>query len=206
MVNISHTFIHRTSPLWQDQRGMTALETGILLIAFVVISSVFAFAALSTGLFTTNATKQTIHAGLSETRGILEMKGAVIVAASVTGNSGIVSDISFYVTNAAGGESIDMSVGNAIIQYTDENQTVILDTPGEFTATGIGNSDGDSMLEQGEVFEIVIPGLQSGGANALSSQLGTDQTFTLEVIPPSGMVLFVERTTPISLNAVTRLN
>ena len=33
------------------ERGITGLETAIVLIAFVVVSSVFAFAALSTGLF-----------------------------------------------------------------------------------------------------------------------------------------------------------
>ena len=32
---------------WQE--GVTGLETAIVLIAFVVVSSVFAFAALSTG-------------------------------------------------------------------------------------------------------------------------------------------------------------
>ena len=34
-----------------DSRGITGLETAIVLIAFVLVSSVFAFAALSTGLF-----------------------------------------------------------------------------------------------------------------------------------------------------------
>ena len=40
--------------LWRDRRGITGLETAIVLIAFVVVSSVFAFAALSTGLFTSD--------------------------------------------------------------------------------------------------------------------------------------------------------
>lgn len=34
----------------RDQRGITDLETAIVLIAFVVVASVFAFAVLSTGL------------------------------------------------------------------------------------------------------------------------------------------------------------
>ena len=33
-----------------DQKGITGLETAIVLIAFVVVASVFAFAVLSTGL------------------------------------------------------------------------------------------------------------------------------------------------------------
>ena len=36
--------------LMRDQRGITDLETAIVLIAFVVVASVFAFAVLSTGL------------------------------------------------------------------------------------------------------------------------------------------------------------
>ena len=40
----------RNKPFCIDQRGITGLETAIVLIAFVVVSSVFAFAALSTGL------------------------------------------------------------------------------------------------------------------------------------------------------------
>lgn len=33
-----------------DQRGATAIETAIILIAFVVVASVFAFAILSAGV------------------------------------------------------------------------------------------------------------------------------------------------------------
>ena len=92
--------------LRQDQRGITGLETAIVLIAFVVVSSVFAFAALSTGLFTTDKAKETIKAGLSEARGTMEMKGSIIATASTTGNGGIVSDLTFQVSNAAAGEPI----------------------------------------------------------------------------------------------------
>ena len=52
-----------------DQKGITGLESAIVLIAFVVVSSVFAFAALSTGLFSSDKAKETISAGLAETRG-----------------------------------------------------------------------------------------------------------------------------------------
>ena len=46
------------------QRGITGLETAIVLIAFVVVASVFAFTILSAGVFASEANKQTIHAGL----------------------------------------------------------------------------------------------------------------------------------------------
>jgi flagellin FlaB len=201
MTNLVHKFIKGLSPLGRDQRGITGLETAIVLIAFVVVSSVFAFAVLSTGLFTTDKAKDTIHAGLSEARGTIEMKGAVIATATVTGNNGTVDTLTFQVTNAAAGEAIDLSVGNTIIRYTDNNQVHNLGATGEFTATGIGTDDDDSFLERGEVFEIQIPGMVA----LLNPDLATDQTFTLEVIPPVGAVLFIQRTTPISLETITNL-
>ena len=201
MKNSINRLIKGLHYLGQRQRGITGLETAIVLIAFVVVSSVFAFAALSTGLFTTDKAKETIHAGLSEARGTMELKGSVIATASVTGNSGIVSDITFQVTNAAAGEAIDMSVGNTIIKYSDKNQVVNLDSAGEFTTTGVGSDDGDSLLERGEVFEVNIPNLNT----TLSPTLGTDESFTLEIIPPKGAVVFIQRTTPISLETKTSL-
>ena len=60
-----------------DQRGVTGLETAIILIAFVVVASVFAFTVLSTGIFSAERGKETIHAGLREARSSAELKGTV---------------------------------------------------------------------------------------------------------------------------------
>ena len=38
-------------PLHRDERGITGLETAIILIAFVVVASVFAYSVLSAGIF-----------------------------------------------------------------------------------------------------------------------------------------------------------
>ncbi|HIM78888.1 MAG TPA: flagellin, partial [Dehalococcoidia bacterium] len=49
--------------LIRDQRGITGLETAIVLIAFVVVASVFAFAVLSTGLLSSEKSKETVLGG-----------------------------------------------------------------------------------------------------------------------------------------------
>ena len=90
MINLAQKLFRS---LGRDQRGITGLETAIVLIAFVVVSSVFAFAALSTGLFTTDKAKSTIHAGLAETQGTMELKGSVIATSAVSGSAGTVSDL-----------------------------------------------------------------------------------------------------------------
>ena len=72
--------------LARGQRGVTGLETAIILIAFVVVASVFAFTVLSTGIFSAERGKETIHAGLREARSSLEIKGSV-VAEGVANNT-----------------------------------------------------------------------------------------------------------------------
>ena len=203
MTNLFGKIIKRVNPLVRDQRGITGLETAIVLIAFVVVSSVFAFAALSTGLFTTDKAKETIHAGLSEARGTMEMKGSIMATASVTGSSGTVDALTWQVSNAAAGEPIDLTPGATIIKYSDSNQVVTLDTGSEFTVNGsIGTADGDNFLERGEVFEVQIPGMVA----LLTTDLSTNETFTLEMIPPRGAVLFIQRTVPASLDNQTSLD
>jgi len=191
-------------PFMPDQRGITGLETAIVLIAFVVVSSVFAFAALSTGLFSSDVAKQTIQAGLAETRGTLELKGSVIAKVSgTTGVSGVVTTILFQVSNAAAGEAIDLTPGNTIIKYADKNQTINMNSTSDFTSTNIASfGDSDSLLETGEVFQIELLTLTT----QLDPDLGTNNEFSIEVIPPRGAVLFIGRRTPVSLEKSNNLD
>ena len=205
MKSLISKFTNRSNPMLGDQRAITGLETAIVLIAFVVVSSVFAFAALSTGLFTTDKAKETIHAGLSEARGTMELKGSVIANATAAGTDGLVKTLTFQVSNAAG-EAIDLSQGKTTIRYTDKNQTAILNTATEFTATDISDGDGDNMLERGEVFEVQILNMDTGTGTDINTTLPIDTEFTLEVLPPKGAVLFIQRTTPVSFEIYTLLD
>ncbi len=61
--------------LRSSERGVTGLETAIILIAFVVVASVFAFTVLSTGIFSAERGKETVFAALKQARGSVELKG-----------------------------------------------------------------------------------------------------------------------------------
>ena len=193
-----------------DQRGITGLETAIVLIAFVVVSSVFAFAALSTVLFSSDKAKETIQAGLAETRGSMELKGSVVLTSSTTGTSGIVSDIAFQVANAAGGEPIDLTPGKTLIKYTDATQSKMFVSTTGITVTSLGDADTDKLLERNEVYEVKLIDLETGthatNNDTLANTLGVNTTFSLEIIPPKGAVLFIERTTPVFLNDIESLD
>ncbi len=191
-----------------NQRGITGLETAIVLIAFVVVSSVFAFAALSTGMFSSDKARETITAGLAQTRSTMELKGSVIGKAQTTGVTANITTISFHVTQSAGGADVDLTPGNTVIKYTDPTQSKLFGSTAGFTVTGIGGADTDYLLERNEVYKIEMIGLASTdpGDDNLTNALGINKTFTLEVIPTRGAVLHIERTTPIVFDVINFLN
>lgn len=192
-----------------DQNGITGLETAIVLIAFVVISSVFAFAAMSTGMFSSDKARETISAGLSETRGSMEVKGSIIGNATAVGTTANITTITFDVTQGAGGGKVDMTPGTMLIKYTDENQTKIFSSTAGFTVAGIGGADSDNLLENNEVYRVQLINLNSDfnatANDTLETALGTKTTFTLEVIPVKGAALHIERRTPVSMDLLNFL-
>ena len=191
-------FLNMRRILGRDRRGITGLETAIVLIVFVVVSSVFAFAALSTGLFSADKSKETINAGLAEASGTLEIRGSIIAKESSTGDT--IDEISFQVANAAGGGAVDLTPGETLITYVDANQLWTL-ASGDFTVTGLGNADSDKLVEPGEMYEVVVTGLVA----KLDPDLGKDTEFTLQVKPRQGAVVQITRTTPLVVDTYNDL-
>ncbi|MCH7733635.1 MAG: hypothetical protein IH868_05060 [Chloroflexi bacterium] len=157
-------------PLISDQRGITGLETAIILIAFVVVASVFAFTVLSTGIFSSERSKETVFSGILEARSTLEPRGSVIAfAGKIDGATSTVFKISFIVSNAVSGEPIDLTPGYTadgsgddpdiasgneqatVISYNDAG-VAVNDLP--WTVNFLGDDDGDFLLEGDEIAEI----------------------------------------------------
>lgn len=176
----------------REERGITGLETAIVLIAFVVVAAVFAFVVLSTGLFSSERAKETVYAGLAKTRGTMELTGGVIG----TSNQTQLTRITFDVTLAAGGDSVNLNPAatsnRTVISYIDNGFT--LNNVVYTTTTITGNSD--KLLEQGELLEMSIDLTQNAGM-----AIGANKTFTLELKPPSGSFMVIQRTTPASVAA-----
>ena len=107
--------------LGKDQRGITGLETAIVLIAFVVVASVFAFAVLSTGLLSSEKSKETVLGALSETSSTLTIRGEIIADA----NSGKtkIDTIKFTLSSAAqAAEAVDLGKTGTVVTYLDSDQ------------------------------------------------------------------------------------
>lgn len=71
-------FARRVRKLLLEQKGMTGLETAIILIAFVTVASVLAYSVLSAGIFSAERGKETVYSGLEQAQGSLEVKGTVL--------------------------------------------------------------------------------------------------------------------------------
>ena len=64
--------------LHRGQKGITGLETAIILIAFVTVASVLAYSVLSAGIFSSEKGKEAIYSGLGQASASMEVRGAVI--------------------------------------------------------------------------------------------------------------------------------
>ncbi len=191
----------------KDERGITALETAIILIAFVVVASVFAFTILSAGTFSTERGREAIYAGLEQVSSSMEVVGPVVAEANA-GKTRVVT-VTFSLASVAGGSGINItdttSTDNVVvISYLDRTA---YDNELAWSMTWIvggdqTGGDGDDLLERGELAEITIV-LNSGG-NSIT--LGDNTEFRLDVKPPQGGVLPLLRTTPPSLDTVMSLN
>ena len=79
--------------IWRNERGITGLETAIILIAFVVVAAVFAYTVLSAGLFSTQKSQEAVYSGLKEAQGSMEIRGGVIAIADREGADGEIKQI-----------------------------------------------------------------------------------------------------------------
>jgi archaeal flagellin FlaB len=208
--------------LSRDEKGITGLETAIILIAFVVVAAVFAYTALSAGLFATQKSQEAVYSGLEEARSSLELRGAVTATAGTNGASGTVKQVTFIVSNVLHGETIDFTAPTAdnatgkaasgsnnrvVISYVDSNQQV---DNLYWTATPLGKNDSDEMLDDNEKFQVTIGSTTSGSGagnliDALGTDLGPNQKFSIVVRPPVGAVLTIERTTPAYIDTIMDL-
>ena len=117
--------LNRIRGLWRDEQGITGLETSIMLIAFVVVASVFAFAVLRMGILASTQTDVAVTEVFEKTTSILALRGSVVAQGeelSVAEYPGgeYVRSVSFEVTRLLGLSTemaIDLSAEGTIVRY-----------------------------------------------------------------------------------------
>ena len=188
------------SILAREQRGVSAIETAIVLIAFMVVATVFTVGVLNTGLLSSEKEAETVQAGMEETSANLTLRGGVIAVANV-GKTGI-DTIKFTLTpTVESGGSADLSSTSVVVTYVDSqnSQTCTAGGSGDCSWTTnwlIGSGD---LVDSGERVEMIVT------LSSLTPLLGKNTEFTIQVRPSKGAVVVVNRTIPGEVKAVMEL-
>ncbi len=191
--------------LRNSQQGITGIETAIILIAFVIVASVFAYVVLSAGLFSTQKAKEAIHAGLDEAKSTIEVKGNIYGRME----SSVLQEVYFTVATTTGGDMIDFtdtssanSSNLVVISYSDAYQIF---PSVNWTMRKLNTTASDNLLDRNELFMITVD-LSCVSENATDEQKpGPYHKFQLEVKPPVGAVLTLERTLPARVDQIVNL-
>ena len=148
------------------QRGMTGLETAVILICFVVVAAVFAYTMLSSGIYSSQKSSESVYRAIEEASSTIALKGEVI-ALDIDAD-GDVDQIIYTIYLALDGEPMNLtepldddedemaddgSTHSMVISYMDKD-TRINDLT--WSKTIMGLTDGDNMLEKGEKAQITV--------------------------------------------------
>ena len=179
--------------VYRGQKGITGLETAIILIAFVTVAAVLAYTVLSAGIFSSERGKEAVYSGLNSAASTMGVKGSVL-------GSGWNTDtptLEFTLATAIQGASIDLN--QLVFNYYDAHVvksgntavgTFTFHTAGVDVTTLSGN---DQVLVDVQLADI---------GTALSAY----ETFTLEIIPPTGATITIQKTLPGVTSGLINLN
>ncbi len=193
--------------LKRARRGIVGIEAAIVLIAFVIVAAALAFVVLNMGFFTTQKSKEAIGSGLQEASSALEVDGSVIGNTS----DGKLVAVAIPLKTSTGKNPIDLTKTIVKVRTSDKvvvlNNVQILTDPSSndpFTALGTNaaafleyQGDDDSLIETNEKWILVI---KLDDSSILGSGLGAYATLMVEIKPPTGAPLTVERTVPPNLS------
>ena len=186
-----------------DDTGLTGLEGAIILIAFVIIASVFSFTILGTGFFATSKAEDVIYTGVDQSASSLMVIGDVY-GYRASGEDAV-DMVRFTVSpSAGGGRPKDLS-GSAVTYVTSEkilklqpNSTLVSDMPplpGRWTISDISSGGDTPVIQCNEQATIVVRVPKSDAAKS-------GERIVVTLIPPTGTTVTVSRTVPAKIGAV----
>ena len=173
------TMRRRFRELAADQRAITGLETAIILIAFVIVASVFAYTVLTAGIFASQKANESVNAAVDEVLSSIVVGGNTIAftgAVDIDGDTATddtvdaVVRISLTLAVALQGTPIDLTpayrlststldleasglVNSLAITYIDKDQVI---SNMAWTVDFGETSDGDYSLESTEKATVTV--------------------------------------------------
>jgi archaeal flagellin FlaB len=188
-------FMKAIRRLGKGQKGITGLETAIILIAFVTVASVLGYSVLSAGIFSAEKGKQTVYSGLSQAEASMQVKGSVYVT---VGALSAITTADFTLASVLNDETVDMTEppdNTFVINYSDSLGTTEQDLDWAKVSLGAHSTDTDDMLSPNEQMHITV--------TLPTNTLGVYDSFTLQMVPAKGAAITITRTLPGILAAGT---
>lgn len=196
----------KRSSLRKDERAFTGLEAAIVLTAFVVVAAVFSYVVLNAGFFTTQTAKSTVHTGVSQATSSVELAGDVIGYGNTAESK--LDNVTFYLRLTAGKNPVN--INKTIVTFTTSEKHIVLTK--NYTAH---NDSSKSISENEWTFSWIDP-LESPADNLLEKcekvcikanipDLDPNTDFTIEVKPPEGTTLGIDRSVPPAIYDVMNL-
>ncbi len=179
--------------LHRGQRGMTGLETAIILIAFVTVASVLAYSVLSAGIYSAERGKETVYKGLESAQSTLEIKGSVL---GLSPNQTKLESVIFSIALTIANQIVD--TGAIVVNYYDDTIHVEGISANITLNTGSSERGTATMLENDEQHMVLITMPATATVTAYD-------TFYIQLIPPTGATITLKRTIPGSLQVVMDL-
>ena len=187
----------------QVQLGITGLSTAIVLISFVIVASVFAFAILTTGLFSASKARETATNAMRAAASTLQHKGSIFATES-NGTADTVAEFRFKLANLAGSAEVSLLPATTLVVYIDSlnakhafyvpagGTPATADSVGWRSEWLLGDSD---TVDPGEMVEIFV------NIDGLANPLRAGTQFKLELIPARGPAVTLERTIPLEITS-----
>ena len=208
----------------RNKKAISGLETAIVLIAFVIVASAFAYAVLNMGFLATQKSQQVVLGGLAAASSAMVLDGPVYgygTGASATAN---LTSVVFWIKTASGASTVDLNVnkttiafenprgvwpnvyntgGNALT-YLVSGTTYTVSSGGAATLTWEVGTGFQLMPGQKVRVTIDLTKLTTGSTSA--GQVMKNEEFYIIIKPPIGSVLEIDRVAPPAVQAVNDLS
>ncbi|MGD0636816.1 MAG: hypothetical protein ABSA72_02080 [Nitrososphaerales archaeon] len=178
---------------------MTGLETAIILIAFIIVASVFAFTILNLGFQTSQKAGQVVQAGYNQASSSIQLAGDVLASGNAGGTS--LANCSFTIELTPGATPVDLSSSKLVITYISDDKQIANaytnSSAADIQITQLTDKHSGTLLMPGQTDLVVV----NFSGTAIKDTLGPYNTFSVELKPTVGAVLTVTGTVPGSISA-----
>ena len=173
------------------EEGFTGLEAAIVLIAFIVVASVFSYVILGAGFFTTQKAQETVYRGVEQSTTNVQLVGNVYGLSSNTDEG--IDQIRFTIGLVPGTSYIDLKKMNIVVSTPTSGPKILVWTNESSSTTdtnfiALNNGVGTSQ-----------PTMSSGDQTDIQfnmTAVPVDMKINIEIRPGLGASYPFSKTTP----------